>query len=57
MIGYHYTSAENYEKIKVDGLVPYWIRKRELEPWFTDGIHGTAGRYSDSELCSSERSG
>jgi hypothetical protein len=40
MVGYHYTSAENYEKIKVKGLLPYWIKKRELESWFPSGIHG-----------------
>jgi len=40
MIGYHYTSAENYEKIKIEGLTPYWIKKKDLELWFADGIHG-----------------
>lgn len=40
MIGYHYTSAENYEKIKAEGLLPYWIRKKDLEAYFENGIHG-----------------
>ena len=40
MIFYHYTSAENYEKIKVEGLIPYWIKKADLEPFFPEGIYG-----------------
>jgi hypothetical protein len=40
MIGYHYTSAENYERIKVEGLTRYRIRKPELDPFFPDGIYG-----------------
>lgn len=40
MVGYHYTSAANWERIRAEGLVPYWIRKRDLEPWFSGGIHG-----------------
>jgi hypothetical protein len=40
MIGYHYTSSENYEKIRNEGLAPYWIRKKDLELWFSEGIHG-----------------
>lgn len=40
MIGYHYTSAANYERIKTEGLAPYWIKKKDLELWFREGIHG-----------------
>lgn len=40
MIGYHYTSSENYEKIKSEGLSLYWIKKKDLELWFNNGIHG-----------------
>jgi hypothetical protein len=40
MIGYHYTSAENYEKIRTEGLAPYWIKKKDLEAYFEGGIHG-----------------
>lgn len=40
MTGYHYTTAGNYEKIRAEGLTPYWIRKKDLELWFKDGIHG-----------------
>lgn len=40
MIGYHYTSVENYERIRIEGLAPYWIKKKDLELWFSDGIHG-----------------
>ena len=40
MIGYHYTSAENYKEIKTEGLIPYWIKKKDLELWFAEGIHG-----------------
>jgi hypothetical protein len=37
---YHYTSAENYERIKVEGLTPYWIKKADLEAWFPEGLYG-----------------
>ena len=40
MFCYHYTSADNYEKIKSEGLVPYWINKADLEPFFHNGIYG-----------------
>lgn len=30
MIGYHYTSAENYEQIKVEGLIPYPLTNPNL---------------------------
>jgi hypothetical protein len=38
MKGYHYTSLENWEKIKHKGLVPYSIYKEELESYFAGGI-------------------
>ena len=37
---YHYTSVENYERIKVEGLTPYWIKKADLETFFPEGIYG-----------------
>jgi hypothetical protein len=33
MVGYHYTSLENYRQIQKHGLEPYKIRKPELEPY------------------------
>jgi hypothetical protein len=40
MVFYHYTSSENYRKIQGEGLVPYWIKKADLESFFPDGIFG-----------------
>lgn len=34
MIGYHYTTWENWEKIREEGLIPYEIRKPELLEYF-----------------------
>jgi hypothetical protein len=40
MLGYHYTSIENYWHIASEGLVPYSINKPDLQPHFPDGITG-----------------
>ena len=31
MIGYHYTSKSLYEKIKVEGLIPYQVKQSALD--------------------------
>jgi hypothetical protein len=38
--GYHYTSAANWESIKTEGLIPYLIRKSEVEEYFPGGVQG-----------------
>lgn len=40
MIGYHYTTKTNWEKIKKEGLKRYLINKRELTEFYPDGIKG-----------------
>jgi len=41
LIGYHYTSAENWASIKKEGLKPYSIKKMGLIPYFgTKSISG-----------------
>ena len=41
MIGYHYTTIENWRKIKREGLRPYMIRREELkEKLGTDVVEG-----------------
>ena len=40
MLGYHYTSIENYWHICNEGLVPYSINKPDLMPHFPNGIIG-----------------
>lgn len=39
-IGYHYTSSENWLKIKDQGLIPYSIKKSELDTFFSEPIKG-----------------
>ena len=39
MIGYHYTTKSNWEKIKTYGIVPYLISKPELEEYFPGGVN------------------
>lgn len=36
MIGYHYTSYDNWLEIKKKGLIPYEIHKREIRRYFPD---------------------
>jgi len=38
LIGYHYTSLSNWEKVKKEGLVPYNIYKDTLEEYFPGGV-------------------
>ena len=39
-LAWHYTSAENWERIRSEGLVPYRIAKPELEAYFPGGLVG-----------------
>jgi len=45
MIGYHYTSVENYRQIRENGLVPYYVpaakfaARFDINP-FPDGVYG-----------------
>lgn len=38
MIGYHYTTKSNWEKIKIQGLIPYEVHKDELKKYFPRGV-------------------
>lgn len=37
---YHYTSKNNWEKIKIFGFQPYVISKPELDSFFPGGVNG-----------------
>jgi hypothetical protein len=49
MIGYHYTSFDNWLQIQKEGLIPYEIHKQELEKYFPHrklmGIWVWTGRF------------
>lgn len=40
MIGYHYTSWQNWLKIKKKGLQPYLIDKPEIKCYYPNGLYG-----------------
>jgi hypothetical protein len=41
MIGYHYTSWENWLTIRETGLRPYHIEEEKLSGYFPGGVNGT----------------